>query len=68
LVIVGEEDMIFPAESQAFIDGIPNSKLVVVEKAGHFPMLEQPLEFNRALRGFLEKYAKPAETVHQLHL
>jgi pimeloyl-ACP methyl ester carboxylesterase len=44
LVIVGEKDIITPpAESRALSDGIPNSTLAVIENAGHFPMLEQPL-------------------------
>jgi 3-oxoadipate enol-lactonase len=61
LVIVGEKDIITsPAESRALSDGIPNSTLTVIENAGHFPMLEQPIEFNRALRVFLEEHASPS--------
>lgn len=61
LVIVGEKDIITPpAESRALSDGIPNSTLAVIENAGHFPMLEQPIEFNRALRVFLDQHASPS--------
>jgi 3-oxoadipate enol-lactonase len=61
LVIVGSEDIITPpAESRALHNGIPNSTLVVIEQAGHFPMLERPFEFNRVLREFLAQ--------HQNHL
>lgn len=57
LVIVGEEDIILPvAESRALHDGIPNSTLVVIENAGHFPMLERPQEFNRVLHTFLDQH------------
>jgi hypothetical protein len=34
----------------------PNSMLSVTARAGHFPMLEQPDEFNRVLRDFLDRY------------
>ena len=57
LVIVGEMDTVTPvAESNALSEGIPNSKFVVIERAGHFSMLERPVEFNRALRGFLDQH------------
>jgi pimeloyl-ACP methyl ester carboxylesterase len=56
LVVVGEEDVITPPEeSRKLAAGIPDADLCVVEKAGHFPMLEQPDAFNRALRRFLAK-------------
>jgi 3-oxoadipate enol-lactonase len=59
LVIVGEEDIILPpAESRVLHDEIPNSILTVIEKSGHFPMLEQPHEFNRVLRTFLDQHAR----------
>jgi pimeloyl-ACP methyl ester carboxylesterase len=59
MVIVGSEDIILPpAESRTLSDGIPNSTLIVIENAGHFPMVEQPGEFNRTLRGFLGQHAK----------
>lgn len=59
LVAVGEEDVITPPrESEALAAGIPNAELLIIEKAGHFPMLEQPAAFNRALRRFLDKCEK----------
>jgi pimeloyl-ACP methyl ester carboxylesterase len=63
LVIVGEMDTVTPvAESKALSEGIPNSKLVVIEKAGHFSMLERPVEFNRALRGFLDQHLESSRS------
>ena len=54
LVAVGNEDIITPpSESQALARGIPNSWLNIIPKAGHFPMLEQPIAFNQALSAFL---------------
>lgn len=56
LVVVGEDDIITPpAESRQLASGIPSAELCIVERAGHFPMLEQPAVFNPALRGFLSK-------------
>jgi 3-oxoadipate enol-lactonase len=56
LVVVGDMDVVTPPEeSRTLNEGIPNSKLVVLEKTGHFSMLEQPAAFNRALRAFLDE-------------
>jgi len=56
LVMVGAEDVITPVEeSRALVAGIPNSRLEIIAGAGHFPMLEQPESFNRALARFLER-------------
>lgn len=56
LVVVGEDDIITPpAESKQLANGIPSAELRVIERAGHFPMLEQPAVFNSALRRFLSK-------------
>jgi pimeloyl-ACP methyl ester carboxylesterase len=56
LVVVGEEDIITPpVESRQLASGIPSAELCIVERAGHFPMLEQPAAFNPVLRGFLSK-------------
>jgi 3-oxoadipate enol-lactonase len=58
LVIVGEEDVITPpSESEIISDGIPNSTLVVFKNAGHFSMLEKPVEFNRILSAFLSQHS-----------
>jgi 3-oxoadipate enol-lactonase len=54
LVVCGNEDAITPpAESEALAKGIPGARLEVIEKAAHFPMLEQPEQFNAILRHFL---------------
>jgi pimeloyl-ACP methyl ester carboxylesterase len=56
LVVVGDEDVITPPEeSRKLAEGIPGAELHIVERAGHFPMLEQPAAFNRILRGFIAK-------------
>lgn len=35
-------------------EALPNAKLVIMEKTGHFPFVEQPNAFHREIRGFLE--------------
>lgn len=56
LVIVGDDDFICPPSAAEYLHReIPNSKLLVVENAGHFPWLEQPQQFFDGIRTFLPK-------------
>ncbi|MET4576763.1 alpha/beta fold hydrolase [Ottowia thiooxydans] len=58
LVVCGKEDRITPADqSRALAQGIPGAQLVLIDDAGHFPMLEAPEIFNRELRQFLSGLA-----------
>jgi pimeloyl-ACP methyl ester carboxylesterase len=55
LVVVGEEDTITPrAEAETLQRGIALSRLAVVPRAGHLANLENPEDFNRELRAFLD--------------
>jgi pimeloyl-ACP methyl ester carboxylesterase len=54
LVVCGAEDALTPvAESEALQRGITGSRLAVIPRAGHLANLEQPADFNEALREFL---------------
>ena len=54
LIVWGREDRIVPLEcAEMFHAAIPNSRLAVLDKCGHFPQFEQPTEFNRAVLDFL---------------
>jgi len=53
LVIHGREDGIPLAGAQAWVEGYPNSRLIVLSPAGHFPFLERPAEFFPAVDRFL---------------
>jgi pimeloyl-ACP methyl ester carboxylesterase len=56
LILVGREDPITPvADSEKMQQQIPGSELVVIENASHVSNIEQPEQFNRALREFLDK-------------
>lgn len=48
LIVVGSRDEFTPVSDAEFMrDRIPNSKMAVIEGAGHMPNLENPVEFNR---------------------
>lgn len=54
LIAVGREDAITPvADSEAMHAKIADSRLVVIENAGHVSNLEQTEQFNDALQAFL---------------
>jgi proline iminopeptidase len=54
LVLAGRHDFLFPPEHQAILaDRLPNSKLVLVERAGHNPHMERSAEVIRTVREFL---------------
>lgn len=53
-VLVGKEDKVTPpAVAQKMADAINDSKLVIIDRAGHLTNLEQPEEFNKAVLDFL---------------
>lgn len=55
LIIHGQDDQLIPIEeAELMYEKIPNSKLVKLSAAGHLPCLEQPGEFNMAIRNFLK--------------
>ena len=56
LVLCGEDDKPCPVERHELMHSlIPNSTLVIVEKAGHLSTLEQPKAVTNALIAWLEK-------------
>ncbi len=53
-IIAGEKDKLAPIHHSLHLrNSIANSKLEIIKGAGHFMMLEKPVEFNRAISGFL---------------
>lgn len=60
LIVAGTNDFICsPKEAQRLHLGLPNSKLLVIEKAGHFPWIEQPEEFFSWVRKSLPTIGYP---------
>ena len=65
LVMAGKQDFVFPPECQeALAAGIPNAKLLIVDRAGHNPDFEQPEIVMAAVREFVGK--EPAGVVAAL--
>jgi proline iminopeptidase len=59
LIVVGDDDFICsPAAARRLHLSLPNSKLLLIEGAGHFPWLEQPEAFNSQVPSFLAFLAK----------
>jgi pimeloyl-ACP methyl ester carboxylesterase len=58
LLIWGNQDGITPPfVGEKFKELLPNSTLFFIDKCGHAPMLERPVEFNNYLADFLNKLA-----------
>ncbi len=56
LSVWGREDRIVPVEcGELYRKAIAGSHLEVIDRCGHFPHLEKPAEFTRAISGFLTK-------------
>jgi len=54
LVMAGKQDFVFPPACQQLLaTGIPNSKLLIVDHAGHNPDFEQPRVVMTAVREFV---------------
>ena len=55
LVIVGKQDRICPSLIAEHVhQGIHNSQLVEIDGSGHFPWIEQPTQFFKAVNNFLQ--------------
>jgi pimeloyl-ACP methyl ester carboxylesterase len=55
LTIAGQQDSAHEA-TRAIAEGVRNGRFVSIPRAGHLSNLEQPENFNTALRQFLEEY------------
>ncbi len=59
LIVAGRHDRTATvAEAEAVRDAAAGSRLVVLEDSGSFPFVEQPVEFLKAVKGFLTGDAK----------
>lgn len=55
LILVGKADKLTPVKYQKYFDKhIENSKLVIIDKAGHAVMLEKPSIINREIETFMK--------------
>lgn len=61
-LIWGQNDTVTPPfVGEEFHKLIPNSELHFIDKCGHAPMMEVPVEFNTILAAFLQKVNAPAK-------
>jgi len=59
LIIAGHEDGVRkPIDAESIHQGIPNSRLEVIDKAGHLMNMEQPEIFNQVLLEFLKSVSE----------
>jgi pimeloyl-ACP methyl ester carboxylesterase len=57
LLVWGDGDVVFPVElAQQALAKLPNGELVLLERAGHAPQLENPEGFVRAVERFVERF------------
>jgi len=56
LILCGRDDKLTPPKYAEYLNSrIKNSKLIIIEDAGHMLMLEKPEEVGIAIKGFVEK-------------
>jgi len=54
-IIAGKEDKLAPINNSLHLkNSIPNSRIEIIDGAGHFMMQEKPEEFNNMVTGFLD--------------
>ena len=62
LVVVGRDDFICPpSQARVLHKSIPNSELMVLQKSGHFPYVEEPEAFFEGVRNWIRKALESAE-------
>lgn len=55
LIIYGEKSIFSNEAVQELKNSIPNSSLITIKRAGHFPYMESPAEFLNTVREFYNK-------------
>ncbi|MBS7806023.1 alpha/beta hydrolase [Variovorax sp. PCZ-1] len=59
LLITGDEDVVTPlASARELMARVPQARLEVLNKCGHWPMLERPDQCQRILRDFLQAHSR----------
>ena len=62
-LIWGKNDNITPPHvAEVFNETLPNAELFWIDKCGHAPMMEQPVEFNRILAEWLPQHVAAVTT------
>ncbi|TVR24074.1 MAG: alpha/beta hydrolase [Anaerolineaceae bacterium] len=62
LVIAGQYDPIVPpSQSRRIAEAVPNSRLVLIDGAGHLPMSERAADYDRAMSDWLAQHFDPQD-------
>jgi pimeloyl-ACP methyl ester carboxylesterase len=67
-VCIGEHDPAFTKDAmrQTYLEWLPNAELNVISNAGHYPMLETPVQMVTLMENFMKRYIdNENETVNQ---
>jgi pimeloyl-ACP methyl ester carboxylesterase len=60
LIVWGEDDALLPSRhAREYARRIVGSRLFLIPRAGHLPMLERPRQFNEAVLDFLAELSEP---------
>lgn len=54
LVIFGTQDALISPDSAKLFETVPGAKLVMIDGAGHSPMVEKPAETLAQIEGFID--------------
>lgn len=65
LVITADRDYTPVAQKQAYVDELPNARLLVIEDSRHATPLDQPEHFNSSLLAFLAEVEQAATTANK---
>ncbi|OHC21251.1 MAG: 3-oxoadipate enol-lactonase [Pseudomonadales bacterium RIFCSPHIGHO2_02_FULL_60_43] len=65
LVVTADRDYTPVAQKQAYVDEMPNARLLVIEDSRHATPLDQPEQFNSSLLAFLAEVEQAAPTATQ---
>jgi len=52
LIIYGDQEPAAEISAPVYKEGIANSRVVIIQNSGHFPFIEQPVWFNKAVEDF----------------
>jgi len=68
LILHGDKDVLTPLKFGTFLqENLGNSKLIVLNGAGHMPMIEQEERFNEEVRSFMiESFVDSNQAAHDL--
>ena len=64
LVVTADRDYTPVAQKQAYVDEMPNARLLVIEDSRHATPLDQPEKFNSSLLAFLAEVEQAAPTAN----